>query len=105
MDSHILKTLKRVLWTKKHCMLCKKHDGPHKTHITCDCCWFNKDGTPIKRNGGTGKSNSKEKKSKGANFVQVFLVELKKAFHKHTQKHKKCHTNKSESEDNSGYSS
>ena len=47
MDSHIPKKPKKVGWTEKHCMLCKKHGGPHKSHNTHDCCCFNKDGTPI----------------------------------------------------------
>eukprot|EP00804_Cyclotella_cryptica_P009741 CCRYP_011259-RA/>CCRYP_011259-RA protein AED:0.52 eAED:1.00 QI:0/0/0/0.5/1/1/2/0/396 len=30
MDSRIPKKLKKVGWTDKHCVLCKKHGGPHK---------------------------------------------------------------------------
>jgi hypothetical protein len=37
MDSHIPKKPKRVGWTDKHCMLCNKHGGLHKTHNTHDC--------------------------------------------------------------------
>jgi hypothetical protein len=66
-------------------MLCKKHGGLHKTHNTCDCHHFNKDGTPIKRNGGAGKPNLEEKGREGANFAQIFCAELRKAFRKHTQ--------------------
>ena len=66
MDSCIPKKPKKVGWTDKHCVLCKKHYGPHKSHNMCDCRRFNKDGTPIKKNAGTGKPNSKEKGSKGA---------------------------------------
>jgi hypothetical protein len=77
MDSRIPKKPEKVGWTNKHCVLCKKHSRPHKSHNTCNCHHFNKDGTPIKKNGGTGKPDSKEKGSKGVNFVQVFRVELK----------------------------
>ena len=35
-DSHIPKKPKKVGWTEKHCMLCKKHGGAHKTHTTRD---------------------------------------------------------------------
>ena len=38
-------------WTDKHYKLCKKHAGPHKSHITHECHHFNKDSTPIKKNG------------------------------------------------------
>jgi hypothetical protein len=62
MDSRIPKKPKKVGWTEKHCVLCKKHGGPHKSHDTPDCRHYNKDGTPIKRNGGTGKPNSKKGK-------------------------------------------
>eukprot|EP00804_Cyclotella_cryptica_P013652 CCRYP_018765-RA/>CCRYP_018765-RA protein AED:0.43 eAED:0.43 QI:0/-1/0/1/-1/1/1/0/263 len=34
MDSHIPKKPKKVGWTEKHCVLCKKHGGPHKSHNT-----------------------------------------------------------------------
>ena len=37
MDSRIPKIPKKVGWTNKHCMLCKTHGGPHKTHNTGDC--------------------------------------------------------------------
>eukprot|EP00804_Cyclotella_cryptica_P008289 CCRYP_016489-RA/>CCRYP_016489-RA protein AED:0.39 eAED:1.00 QI:0/0/0/1/1/1/2/0/392 len=55
MDSRIPKKPKKVGWTEKHCVLCKKHGGPRKSHNTHDCRHYNKDGTPIKKNGGAGK--------------------------------------------------
>ena len=55
MDSCIPKKPKKVDSTKRHCVLCKKHDRLHKSHNMHDCCCFNKDGTPIKKNGGAGK--------------------------------------------------
>ena len=82
----------------------KESQRPHKSHNTCDRC-FKKDGTPIKKNGGTGKPNSKEKGSEGANFVQIFRAEIKKAFCKHSHKHKKRRANESESDDDYEYSS
>jgi hypothetical protein len=105
MDSYIPNKPKKVGWTKKYCKLCKKLGGLHKSHNTGDCCCLNKDGTPIKKNGGTGKPNSKEKGHKGVNFVQIFNVELKKVFHKYSHKRKKCRMNESESNDDSDYSS
>jgi hypothetical protein len=30
---------------EKHCNLCKKHGGAHTTHMTLDCCKYEKDGT------------------------------------------------------------
>eukprot|EP00804_Cyclotella_cryptica_P014293 CCRYP_020762-RA/>CCRYP_020762-RA protein AED:0.44 eAED:0.44 QI:0/-1/0/1/-1/1/1/0/127 len=86
MDSRIPKKPTKVGWTKKHCALCKKHGGLHKSHNTCDCRRYNKDGTPIKKNGGAGKPNSKERKPEGANFAQIVPAELKKALRKKSRK-------------------
>eukprot|EP00804_Cyclotella_cryptica_P026091 CCRYP_013953-RA/>CCRYP_013953-RA protein AED:0.44 eAED:0.77 QI:0/0/0/1/1/1/2/130/145 len=86
-DSRIPKKPKKVGWTDKHCVLCKKHVGPHKSHNTRDCRRYNKDGTPIKKNGGA---------------VQA---ELKKALCKKSSKHKKCCANDSESNSDSDESS
>jgi len=78
-----------------------------------DCRRFNTDGTPTKRNGGTGnshksghcgKSCSQDSKSEGANFAQITPKEVKKAFHKKSSKHKKCHANDSDSDSDSDYS-
>jgi hypothetical protein len=71
-DSHIPKKPKKVGWTEKHCMQCRKHGGVHKTHITRDCRRYNKDGTPIKKNGSACKPHSKERKLEGVNFAQIF---------------------------------
>ena len=51
MDSSIPKKPKKVGWTDKHCVLFQKHGRPHKSRDTHDCCCYNKDGTPIKKNG------------------------------------------------------
>eukprot|EP00804_Cyclotella_cryptica_P029263 CCRYP_011693-RA/>CCRYP_011693-RA protein AED:0.36 eAED:0.37 QI:0/-1/0/1/-1/1/1/129/120 len=105
MDSCIPKKPKKVGWTDKHCVLCKKHGGPHKSHNTRDCRRYNKDGTLIKKNGGAGKPHSKEKKPEGANFAQIVQAELKKAPRKKSSKCKKCRANDSESDSNSKKSS
>jgi hypothetical protein len=53
-DWNIPKKSKKVGFSDKQCILCKKHGGPHKSHNTHDCCNYKPDGTPIKRNGGAG---------------------------------------------------
>ena len=77
-DSQIPKKQKLVTFSKKYCTLCKKNRGPHKSHNTCNCRCFNSDGTPTKRNGGTGNKSghvkkrcSKESQCNGANFPQI----------------------------------
>ncbi len=104
-DSRIPKKPKKAGWTEKHWMLCKKHGDTHKTHNTRDCRCYNKDGTPIKKNGGTGKSHSKERKPEGVNFAQIFRTELRKALRKKSSKHKRHHDKDSESDSNSDNSS
>ena len=110
----IPKKSKQVGFSDKQCTLCKKHSGPYKSHKTRDCRKFNPDGTPIKRNGGTGstwrngyadKHCSKERECKGANFSQIIHKEVKKAFRKQSHKCKKWHANDSESDSDSDYSS
>ena len=88
-DSRIPKKPKKVGWTEEHCVLCKKHGGAHKTHNTRDCCRYNKDGTPIKKNGSAGKPHSKERKPEGVNFAQIFRTELRKALRKKSSKRKR----------------
>eukprot|EP00804_Cyclotella_cryptica_P018328 CCRYP_017981-RA/>CCRYP_017981-RA protein AED:0.54 eAED:1.00 QI:0/0/0/1/1/1/2/0/424 len=105
MDSCIPKKPKKVGWTDKHCVLCKKHGGMHKSHNTCDCRRYNKYGTPIKKNGGAGKPHSHERKPEGANFAQIVPVELKKALRKKSGKRKKRRADDLESSSNSEVSS
>ena len=57
------------------------------THNTFECCHFNKNGTPIKRDGGAGTSDTKKPHSKerghnGTNFAQIIQAGLKKELHK-----------------------
>jgi hypothetical protein len=91
----------------------QKHGGLYKSHNTYDCRKWNAEGTPIKKNGGTGstqrnrhvnKHHSKERKIKEANFAQIICKEVMKAFPKQSHKSKKCHTNDSESDSDSDYS-
>eukprot|EP00804_Cyclotella_cryptica_P021098 CCRYP_020094-RA/>CCRYP_020094-RA protein AED:0.41 eAED:0.41 QI:0/-1/0/1/-1/1/1/0/108 len=105
MDSRIPKKPKKVGWTEKHCVLCKKHRGPHKSHNTCDCRRYNKDGTPIKKNGDAGKPHSEERKPEGAKIAQIVRAELKKALRKKSSKRKKRRVNDSESDSDSNDSS
>eukprot|EP00804_Cyclotella_cryptica_P015307 CCRYP_005411-RB/>CCRYP_005411-RB protein AED:0.38 eAED:1.00 QI:0/0/0/1/0/0/2/0/442 len=104
-DSRIPKKPKKVGWTDKHCVLCKKNGGPHKSHNTHDCRSYNKDGTPIKKNGGAGKPHLKERKPEGANFAQIVRAELQKALCKKSSKRKKRRANDLESDSDSDESS
>ena len=88
-DSRIPKKTKKKGWADKHCVLCKKHEGPFKSHNTRDCHCFNKDGTPIKNHGGASKPQSNKKGLEGANFAQLVCAEIKKAFRKHARKDKR----------------
>ena len=42
-NSCISKKPRKVGWSNKHCVLCKKHGGPHKSHSMRECHCFNKD--------------------------------------------------------------
>jgi hypothetical protein len=79
-----------------------------------DCRRFNSDGTPIKRNGGTGnarksghadKHHSKESKHEGANFAQIIRKEVRKAFRQQSHKRKKHRTHEYKSDSKSDDSS
>jgi len=113
-DSHILIKSEQEGFDDKQCALCKKHGRSHKLHNTCDSCKYNPDGTPIKRNGGTGcaqrnrhadKKRSNQREREGANFAQIIRKEVKKAFRKQSYKCKKRRANDSESDSDSDYSS
>eukprot|EP00804_Cyclotella_cryptica_P005016 CCRYP_018305-RA/>CCRYP_018305-RA protein AED:0.46 eAED:0.46 QI:0/-1/0/1/-1/1/1/0/129 len=104
MDSRIPKKPKKVGWTEKHCVLCKKHGGRTKVTIWRDCRRYNKGGTPIKKNGGAGKPGLKERKPEGTNRPDC-RAELKKALRKKSSKRKKRRANDSESDSDSGDSS
>ena len=113
-DSPIPKKSKRVGFSKKHCALCKKHGGPHKSHNTRDCRKYNADGTPTKKNGGASSTrrsghndrnrlNTRDRE--GANYAQLIRKEVKKAFRHQSHKRKKRRANDSESDSDSDYSS
>ena len=113
-DSCVHKKSKTVGYSDKHCALCKKHGGSHKSHNTCDCRKYNLEGTPMKRNGGAGsarrnghtdKNCSNPREHEGANYAQMIHKEVKKAFRKQSHKCKKRCTNDSESDSDSDYSS
>ena len=87
---------------------------PYARHNTRDCWEFNPNGTPIKRNGGTGsalinghadKNHSNQREREGANFAQIIHKDVKKAFRKQSHKCKKHCANDSESHSDSDYSS
>ena len=100
-DSRIPKTPKKVGWADKHCVLCKKHGGPFKSHNTRDCRCFNKDGTPIKNRGGAIKPQASKKGLEGTNFAQLVCAKIKKALCKHARKDKKRHACDADSDSNS----
>ena len=103
-NSWFPKKPKKVGWTDKHCILCKKHGGPFKSHNMRDCHRFNKDGTPIKNHGGTSRPQSNKNGLEGANFVQLMRTEIKKALCKHSRKDKKRRDRDTDSDSDSGNS-
>jgi hypothetical protein len=104
-DSRIPKKPKKVGWTEKHCVLCKKHGGAHTTHNTRECRRYNKDGTLVKKLGSTTKPHSKERKSEGVNFAQIVRTELRKALRKKSSRRKRRRGKDSESDSDSDDSS
>ena len=65
---------------EKHCVLCKKHGGSVKSHNTCDCRCFNKDGTPNKNRGGASRPRPRKKGPKGMNLMQLMRTKIKKPY-------------------------
>ena len=103
-DSWTPKKPKKVGWPDKHCVLYKKPGGPFKSHNMCDRHRFNKDGTPIKNCGGASRPQPNKKGPKGANFVQLMHMEIKKALCKHLHKDRKCRTQEQDSNSDSNVS-
>ena len=89
---------------EKHCLLCKKHGGPFKSHNTHDCHHFNKDRSPIKGHGGASRPQPNMKGPEGAKFVQMMRTETKKALYKCTHKDTKCCTCEPDSDSDSNNS-
>ena len=78
-DSCILEKPKKLGWTDKLCVHCKKHGGPFKSHNMCNCHCINKDSTLTKGHGGTGR-HQMERKCKGMNFAQIVHMEHRKHY-------------------------
>ena len=79
---------------KKHCDLCKKHEGSYMTHNTCDCHWFKKDGME-KSDFHAAKKGAKNPKPTKQHFTQLSkkLDKLEKVIkQKDTKKQKRCHS-------------
>ena len=100
-NSWVPKKPKKVGWTDKHCILCKKHGGPFKSHNRCNCHCFNKDGTPIKNCGVASRPQPNKKGSEGANFMQLIHTEIKKAPIQTHVKGQECRKHEAESDSDS----
>ncbi len=55
---------------EKHFELCKKHGGAYTTHMTCNCCRFEKDGKK-KSSFCTAKKGGKKSYPVNQNFAQL----------------------------------
>ena len=98
-NSQIPKEPKKVGWANKHCILCKKHGGPYKSHKTCDCHLFNKDNTPIKNRGVASRPHPIKKGPKGINFTQLMRAdEIKNTLCKHRCQDKNRHAHELDSD-------
>jgi hypothetical protein len=75
---------------EKHCNLCKKHGGAHTTHMTHDCCKYEKDRTE-KSSFHATKKGRKINHLVNQNFVQLSkkIEKLEKALKKSGKKGKK----------------
>ncbi len=80
----------KKVFFEKHCNLCKKHGGTYTTHITRECCRFEKDGKE-KANFHTAKKGAKKGNPVNHNFKQLTekIEKLKKALKKSGKKGKK----------------
>jgi hypothetical protein len=83
---------------EKHCNLCKKHGGAYTTHITHDCCRFEKDGKE-KSNFRAARKGGKKGNPINHNFAQLTkkIKKLEKALKKSGKKGKKRHYKDSDS--------
>ncbi len=75
---------------EKHCNLCKKHGGAHTTHMTRDCCKYEKDRTE-KSSFHAAKKGGKKNHLVNQNFAQLTkkIDKLEKALKKSGKKGKK----------------
>lgn len=93
---------------EKHCKLCTKEGGLQKSLNMHDCCYFNKDGTWIKKNIDADRLQSKEKWWDDVNFAQIIQSEIRKVLctmANQACKHKKHHANDLDRNNHSNYSS
>ncbi len=80
---------------KKHCDLCKKHEGAYMTNSTRDCRWFEKDGME-KSNFRAAKKGGKKPNPTKQSFTQLSkkMDWLEKVIKKKdTKKRKHCSSN------------
>jgi hypothetical protein len=87
---------------EKHCDLCKKHRlhrGAHTTHMTCNCCRFEKEGTE-KFSFRAAKKGRKKSYPVNQNFAQLTkkIDKLEIALKKSGKKGKKCRYEVSDSD-------
>jgi hypothetical protein len=75
---------------EKHCNLCKKHGGTHTTHMTRDCCKFEKD-RKEKSSFRAAKKGRKKNYPVNQNFAQLTkkINKLEKALKQSGKKGKK----------------
>eukprot|EP00804_Cyclotella_cryptica_P001034 CCRYP_008353-RA/>CCRYP_008353-RA protein AED:0.42 eAED:0.42 QI:21/1/1/1/0/0/2/168/101 len=85
MDSRIPKKPKKVGWTEKHCVLCKKHGGPHKSHNTQDCRRYIRT-VLLSKGMGAQVSPVQKKGNRGRELRPDSPAELKKALCKKSSK-------------------
>ncbi len=86
-----------ILWSRfprksnlRSCNLCKKHEGAHTTHMTRDCCKYEKDRTE-KSSFRVAKKGGKKNYPVNQNFAQLTkkIDKLEKALKKSGRKCKK----------------
>jgi hypothetical protein len=77
--AHVLKKVR----FEQHCNLCKKHGGAHNTHMTGECCKYEKEETE-KSSSRTAKKGGKKNYPVNQNFAQLTkkIKKLEKALKK-----------------------
>jgi hypothetical protein len=93
----MVRVLKKVLFVK-HCDLCKKYGGALTTHVTGECCRYEKDGTE-KSSFHTAKKGRKKNYRVNQNFAQLTkkIDKLEKALRMSGKTGKKRHNKDSNS--------
>jgi hypothetical protein len=103
-NSCIPKKSKQVVFSDKHCTLCKKHGGPHKSMTVVSII------LTVLLSTGMGAQEAHKGTGMLIRTIQIRenvkkQILLRKAFCKHSHKHKKRRANNSESDSDSDYSS